>query len=380
MKPDPRSTSEKASSKASAADVTEQVAADKWNEEPKAIRRTFPGPRDTGVPLRVAMERKAFADVVSHAKESLDAEICGVLAGQICEDDEGLFVHVQAAVRGAAAREGNARVTFTQETWSTVHKTLERDYPKLRMVGWYHSHPGFGVEFSEMDVFIQKNFFPSPTQIALVTDPLGGETAICRNADQGVSYLNRFWVDGREHALRVPVSPPDKEPTQGSISQEREGQSFEARLGQLIQAVDEQRTLFHRFLITLLLMACLGIACGVGYVIYSSSSALREPPRLSGYVPVPVQVGDKTVLIGVGVVQWNVPPELNAVYLEMEKQKQAALEKQQQAAEKEASVKRVPTPGATAETGTQAAVPANNPPTPSPIAPKPTQPEAPKNP
>ena len=36
----------------------------------------------------------------------------------------------------------------------------------LKIVGWYHTHPGFGVEFSEMDLFIQQNFFGGPAQIA----------------------------------------------------------------------------------------------------------------------------------------------------------------------------------------------------------------------
>jgi len=303
----------------------EKVALGEWSEEPHPLRRTFPGPRGADVPLRVAMERKAFADVVGHAKESLDAEICGVLAGQVCEDDEGLFVHVEAAIRGVAAHEANTRVTFTQETWKTVHETLERDYPNLRMVGWYHSHPGFGVEFSEMDVFIQKNFFPSPTQIALLTDPLGGDMSICRNAEKGVSYLDRFWVDGREHTLRAPAPPPAGKATGVASSgvSELDVRNIEARLSQLIQAVDEQRTSFYRFLTTLLVMALTGIVCWVAYGIYSSYTSRLDPPQLNGYVPVPMRVGDKTIMIGVGVVQWDVPPELNAAYIEAEKQREA---------------------------------------------------------
>jgi proteasome lid subunit RPN8/RPN11 len=357
----------------------EKIAVGQWSDEPKAVRRTFPGPRHTGVPLRVALDRKAFADVVGHAKESLDAEICGVLAGQVCEDDEGLFVHVHAAIRGSSARESNARVTFTQETWNIVHETLEREYPKLRMLGWYHSHPGFGVEFSEMDVFIQKNFFPSPTQIALVTDPLGGDTAICRNAEQGVGYLERFWVDGREHTLRVPAQIRAKEAGPGAAAasaiSEEEMQSIERRLGQLIQAVDEQRASFHRFLITLLLLALIGIVTWIGYGIYSSFSSRMEPPRLNGYVPVPIRVGDKNVMIGVGVVQWDVPPELNATLLEMEKQKAAAAAKNGTA---QPSPESSPASAASAKPGTQPATPAANPP--QTINVTPPQPAAPKTP
>ena len=38
--------------------------------------------------------------------------------------------------------------------------SLEREHPGLKIVGWYHTHPGFGVEFSEMDLFIQRIFLP----------------------------------------------------------------------------------------------------------------------------------------------------------------------------------------------------------------------------
>ncbi len=38
---------------------------------------------------------------------------------------------------------------------------MEEKHSSLSIVGWYHSHPGFGVEFSDMDMFIQKNFFSS---------------------------------------------------------------------------------------------------------------------------------------------------------------------------------------------------------------------------
>ena len=48
-------------------------------------------------------------------------------------------------------------------------------YPDQRIVGWYHSHPGFGVFLSEHDLFIHRNFFSDPAQIAWVYDPHSDE-------------------------------------------------------------------------------------------------------------------------------------------------------------------------------------------------------------
>ena len=69
---------------------------------------------------------------------------------------------VEATIRGDAARKGPTHVTFTQETWTQIHKDKDERHPKRQIVGWYHTHPGFGVEFSEMDLFVQRNFFPAP--------------------------------------------------------------------------------------------------------------------------------------------------------------------------------------------------------------------------
>jgi proteasome lid subunit RPN8/RPN11 len=306
----------------------------------KPARRSFPGPRGAQALLRVAVDRSAHAELIAHAKESLEAEVCGVLAGQICEDDEGPFVHVEAVIRGAAASQGSTHVTFTQATWNAIHQSLERDHPKLRMVGWYHTHPGFGVEFSEMDLFIQRNFFPGPTQFALVTDPLSGAVAICVNTPGGLEYLSRFWVDGREQPCRAPernsVKPGAAVASvapSGDVAQAV--QALEGRVNQLVQAVDEQRASFYRFLMFIGIVACLGIVVSVGYFIYSQFASRHEPPKLNQYVPIPVQVGDKTVLLGVGVAEWQVPPELNAVYLQLEQLKREAAEKAAQEAAKQ---------------------------------------------
>ena len=286
----------------------------------KPVRRAFPGPRGARSPLRVAIERAAHADLIAHAKESLDAEICGVLAGSVCEDDEGLFVHVQAVIRGAAATQGSTHVTFTQATWNAIHTALERDHPKLKIVGWYHSHPGFGVEFSEMDLFIQRNFFSGPAQVALVTDPLSGAVALCVNTAQGIEYLPALWVDGREHTCPVPakakgsatVNPAAAEPA-GDAATARKLQELEARVGQLVLAVDDLRGATHRFLLFAGVVVAVGVLAVAGYGVYLQMMTRVEPPRNIGFMPVPVQIEGKTAILGVSVVKWDLPPEMDVM-------------------------------------------------------------------
>lgn len=115
----------------------------------------------------VLMEAEIARKIRQHARSSMKAEVCGVLLGK-AEEDRTL---VEACVAGVNAAQGGAHVTFTQDTWEHIYKIKDQQYPDMKIVGWYHSHPGFGVFLSEHDLFIQENFFSSPTQIAWVYDP-----------------------------------------------------------------------------------------------------------------------------------------------------------------------------------------------------------------
>lgn len=332
-------------------DAADAVTTGGWSGQSKPARRKFPGPADAREPLRIAMTRPAYADLTAHAKESLNAEVCGVLVGQVCEDDFGQFVSVEGAIRGSAARKGATHVTFTQETWTQIHEEKEKSHPKLQIVGWYHTHPGFGVEFSEMDRFVQRNFFSAPSQIAFVTDPLGGAEAILANVDGDVQPVSRFWVEGRERRCQNLSDSEAAPAASGAVSAETEKalRSMDERIGQLMQMVDAQSASYHRFLLTIGMIVAMGVIVYVGYSIYSAWAHQDRPPELQGFVPVPVQLGDKSVLLGVGIYKWDVPPALNAAFVELEREKQAA-EKAAAATQPSAATKPAGAPAAQAAT------------------------------
>ena len=290
------------------------------------IWRRFPGPTVSDVPLRVTFDRAPYADLVAHAKESLDVEVGGVLCGDACEDEAGLYVHVRATIPGTASRAGSTHVTFTQDTWTAIHTELEAKYPHLAIVGWYHSHPGFGVVFSDMDLFIQKNFFPGPAQIALVTDPLGGSEALCVNGPDGIRYVDRFWVEGRERRTTTPSAVA----TDGGGAAVTQGENpgaferLETRINQALALIEEQRRTLYGFVVTTVMLVAFSVIGYIGYNVYQHMTGAEEPPRLQSYIPIPLQVGDQTVLLGVGVVNWQVPPKMNAAMVELERRRQQA--------------------------------------------------------
>jgi|GEM_PF-2314007 len=117
-------------------------------------------------------------EIHAHGKTSMDAEICGVLVGNLYRDSHGPYLRIHASIRGDSAESHNAQVTFKAETWQHIQETMERDHARARIVGWYHTHPGFGIFLSGMDLFIQDNFFNLPWQIAMVYDPQAEEDGV----------------------------------------------------------------------------------------------------------------------------------------------------------------------------------------------------------
>lgn len=120
---------------------------------------------------RVECPESVLEKVIKHVNSTTDSEVGGILVGKM---SEGATV-VTAAIPAEKASVGSANVTFTHEVWEEVLPIIDRDHPDESMVGWYHSHPGFGIFLSEYDLFIQQNFFSDPAMVALVIDPLKGE-------------------------------------------------------------------------------------------------------------------------------------------------------------------------------------------------------------
>jgi proteasome lid subunit RPN8/RPN11 len=154
-------------------DVSQIVVADWQSRELPAVSG---GGRDKK--FQAVIRQSVLNQIHRHGKSSDDIEVCGVLVGSVFHDSAGPWLHVQHAIEGNHATQRAAQVTFTAETWTHIQSIMDRQYPELRILGWYHTHPGFGIFLSDMDVFIQENFFPEPWQVALVYDPKAKEEGV----------------------------------------------------------------------------------------------------------------------------------------------------------------------------------------------------------
>jgi proteasome lid subunit RPN8/RPN11 len=148
--------------------------------------------------LRVYLEPEVHTAMIAHACENTHIELCGVMLGNLLRDEYGPFLRIIAAVRGEHAANQAAQVTFTQETWTHIHHEMDTRYPGLKMVGWYHTHPGFGIFLSNMDLFIHENFFNLPENVAFVIDPQSSEEGFFCWKLGVVKRIQRYWVGAEE--------------------------------------------------------------------------------------------------------------------------------------------------------------------------------------
>ena len=115
---------------------------------------------------------EVHAALWKHAGEDTSVEICGVLVGSWHRDEVGPFVKIVESIRGEGAETRFAEVTFTHQTWAKINAEMDTKFADLTIVGWYHTHPDFGIFLSDRDRFIQEHFFSGPGQIAHVIDPI----------------------------------------------------------------------------------------------------------------------------------------------------------------------------------------------------------------
>lgn len=129
-----------------------------------------PGPGDLPIFLDLAT-----ADAIErHALRETSVELGGILLGKECLDDQTgePFVWITGALEAKHYENTQASFTYTHESWEEITRERDQRHPDLDIVGWYHTHPDFGVFLSHHDLFIQHNFFSQPLQVAYVVDPI----------------------------------------------------------------------------------------------------------------------------------------------------------------------------------------------------------------
>jgi len=129
--------------------------------------------------IKIFMAVSVFNEVLDYSKQDIAKELGGVLIGEYSRENKAEFIKITDFLIAKHTQRDGTYIKFTPETWSNIDVEMKaKRFWNKRIVGWYHTHPGWGVFLSEDDLFIQRNFFDLPWQIALVVDPIKNEQGL----------------------------------------------------------------------------------------------------------------------------------------------------------------------------------------------------------
>jgi proteasome lid subunit RPN8/RPN11 len=174
--------------------------------------------------VRVKIWGEALAKARQHAGQHLSYEVGGIVMGRVSymRAARQWLVEVTDTFQAEHTVNRGASITFTIDTWSAANRRIDQEYASRgqRMVGWYHTHPGFGIFLSAgYDLFIHENFFTQPWHVALVIDPRsdtwgfftweGEPAAVARCPNELVEIVAGAYADlPAEQAAPPPAAPP----------------------------------------------------------------------------------------------------------------------------------------------------------------------------
>jgi proteasome lid subunit RPN8/RPN11 len=170
--------------------------------EPKKARRPdrdrrwacvayeVPGPDD----LPIFLDLKPADAIERHALRDTSVELGGILLGLECVDDQTgqPFVWITQSLEAKHFENTQASFTYTHDSWEEITRERDKLHPDLDIVGWYHTHPDFGIFLSSHDLFIHRNFFAQPLQLAYVVDPIRQTRGFFRLRDGGLDQVGGF--------------------------------------------------------------------------------------------------------------------------------------------------------------------------------------------
>jgi len=126
----------------------------------------------------VYADSQAVERIMSHARVDTRIECFGILLGNayIDEDFDLTWIYLQDFVSAEYAHSDSVSVEVSREEFQRINNEVdrirERSNGRIRKIGWYHSHPNFGIFMSNTDRLNQRRYYNQEWQIAMVVDPI----------------------------------------------------------------------------------------------------------------------------------------------------------------------------------------------------------------
>ncbi len=148
------------------------------------------------IDLPIFLDRRTADAIERHALSDTSVELGGILLGKECVDPATgqPFVWVTQSLEAKHYANTQASFTYTHDSWEEITRERDRLYPDSDIVGWYHTHPSFGIFLSHHDLFIHQHFFAQPLQVAYVVDPINQTRGFFQWRDGGLAQVGGYFL------------------------------------------------------------------------------------------------------------------------------------------------------------------------------------------
>lgn len=123
----------------------------------------------------------------------------------------GPFAEATDYIRCDSASSKFAEVTFTHESWAQINEQMDSKFVDKRIIGWYHSHPDFGIFLSDRDCFIHEHFFSGPGQVAYVVDPVRDLEGVFSWQSGKPTPMSHYWIGPQIRTVEASQRNPARE-------------------------------------------------------------------------------------------------------------------------------------------------------------------------
>jgi proteasome lid subunit RPN8/RPN11 len=216
-------------------------------QEDTLDKMVFPEALLHGVSVRpsqffVLIDQDVWPAIRKHAERytnidgrGTNVECAGILAGQPFYDEERdiTFVVMVRAIETEAESQGPGSVRIVPEGFRRAREQV--DALGLQVVGWYHTHPNYGIFLSEDDKVVVRSSFNARWHIALVYDPIRDEVGYfrgtaCERVDEHCHVVQKEWPPVFQDMIpdtEAPAHPPEWDDSTDKAKRPRGGEQTE---------------------------------------------------------------------------------------------------------------------------------------------------------
>lgn len=173
--------------------VSAERPRDAFAGNPRYVHRALPG-RD--VYVRRAAMRTMASIALAHASEGDVREVSFICMGRAAVDAVGPYTIVDQLPLADVGQRTTVQIPVEARSRARAR------FPALDIVGWAHTHPGFGIFFSGPDLATCKDYGDSAVNFVL--DPISGELGVALGSrmlliDDVARYVGRAWRTGERN-------------------------------------------------------------------------------------------------------------------------------------------------------------------------------------